>query len=608
MRLLLALAAVAHVAAFALGVTVAHAESKHAIAMHGAPALPADFDHFPYADPKAPEGGSVTYGVVGTFDSLNPFVLKGMRTTARGLWDPQYGSLVFEPLMLRSADEPFTLYGLLAKSVEIDEDRTFMQFNLDTRARWSDGKPVTADDVIFTFELLRDHGRPPFSNRLKKVAKMEKVGDMSVRFTFTKDADREFPLLLALSPVLPKHAIDPKTFEQSGLMQMIGSGPYLFDRVKPGEKIVYKRNPNYWANDLPSMRGLANYDRITINYYLQDQTLFEAFKKGDVDIYPDGSPTHWRDAYNFPAARSGEIVRAEFKPKLPSGMFGFVFNTRRPLFQDIRIREALTLAFDFEWVNRNLFGDVYVRTESFWQNSELSSYGIPANEKELALIGDLKTGMEPEFLNGSYKLPVTDGSGRDRKVLKQAVDLLKDAGYSIRDGKMMDARGKPLTFEIMTQSPDQEKVALAYQRFLTAIGVDVTVRTVDDSSYQQRSQSFDYDMVLKSYSSSLSPGVEQVGRWGSASRDIKGTDSFAGIADAGIDRILASIVSARGQDDFVTAVRALDRVLMSRYYVIPLYHIPQQWVAHRKNLMHPPVTPLYGYSLPAWWDETARAK
>jgi peptide/nickel transport system substrate-binding protein len=587
---------------------IAQAEPVHAIAMHGEPALPADYRNFSYADPSAPEGGSVTYGVVGTFDSLNPFVLKGMRTTARGLWDPQYGSLIFEPLMLRSADEPFTLYGLLAKTVEMDEDRTYIQFNLDERARWSDGKPVTADDVIFTFELLRDHGRPPFSNRLKKVAKMEKVGSNSVRFTFTKDADREFPLLLALSPVLPKHAIDPNTFEQSGLTQLIGSGPYLFDRVKPGEKIVYKRNPDYWGKDVPAMQGLANYGRITINYYLQDQTLFEAFKKGDVDIYPDGSPTHWREAYDFPAVRSGDIVREEFRPKLPSGMFGFVFNTRRPLFQDIRVREALALAFDFEWVNRNLFGEVYARTESFWQNSDLSSYGVPASDKELALIGDLKKDMEPEFLDGSYKLPVTDGSGRDRTVLKRAVDLLKQAGYTIRDGRMIDRGGRQLSFEIMTQSPDQEKVALAYQRFLTAIGVEAAVRTVDDSSYQQRSQSFDYDMVLKSYSSSLSPGAEQIGRWGSASRDVKGTDSFAGIADPGVDRILAAVVSARGKEDFVTAVRALDRVLMSRYYVIPLYHIAQQWMAHRKNLAHPSVTPLYGYALPAWWDETGRRK
>lgn len=608
MRLLLAFAAVLHAAAFCLATTVAHAEPKQAIAMHGEPALPADFDHFPYADPKAPEGGSVTYGVVGTFDSLNPFVLKGMRTTARGLWDPQFGNLVFESLMIRSADEPFTLYGLLAKSVEMDDDRTFIQFNLDSRARWSDGEPVTADDVIFSFELLRDHGRPPFSNRLKKVAKMEKVGEMSVRFTFTKDADREFPLLLAMSPILPKHLIDAKTFEQSGLTPMIGSGPYLIDTVKPGEKIVYRRNPNYWGKDIPAMRGLANYDRLTVNYYLQDQTLFEAFKKGDVDLYPDGSPTHWRDYYDFPAVRNGDIVREEFKPKLPSGMFGFVFNTRRPLFQDQRAREALTLAFDFESVDRNLFGEVYDRTESFWQNSDLSSLGHPASPQELALIGDMKKDMEPAFLDGSYRLPVTDGSGRDRKVLRRAVDLLKAAGYTIRDGRMVDARGQQLSFEIMTQSPDQEKIALAYQRFLTAIGVAAAVRTVDDSSYQQRSQSFDYDMILKSFPSSLSPGIEQIGRWGSQSRDITGTDSFAGVADPGIDRILNAVVSARGQEDFVTAVRALDRVLMSRYYVVPLYHIAQQWVAHRKNLSHPPVTPLYGYSLPTWWDETARSK
>lgn len=607
LRLLPTLAAVLY---FGLGVLTgadARADTMHGIAMHGAPALPADFDHFPYADPKAPEGGSITYGVVGTFDSLNPFVLKGMRTTARGLWDPQFGNLVFESLMMRSADEPFTLYGLLAKSVEMDDDRTYMQFNLDPRARWSDGKPVTADDVIFSFELLRDHGRPPFSNRLKKVQKMEKVGENSVRFTFTSDADREFPLLLAMSPILPKHLIDPKTFEQSGLTPMIGSGPYVIDTVKPGEKIVYRRNPNYWGKDIPTMRGLANYDRLTVNYYLQDQTLFEAFKKGDVDLYADGSPTHWRDSYNFPAVRNGDIVREEFKPKLPSGMFGFVFNTRRPLFQDERVREALTLAFDFEWVDRNLFGEVYDRTESFWQNSDLSSYGRPASPQELALIGDLKKDMAPEFINGTYKLPVTDGSGRDRKVLRRSVDLLNEAGYAIHDGKMVDGHGRQLSFEIMTQNPDQEKVALAYQRFLTAIGVDASVRTVDDSSYQQRSQSFDYDMILKSFPSSLSPGIEQIGRWGSQSRNIMGTDSFAGVADPGIDRILNAVVSARGQEDFVTAVRALDRVLMSRYYVVPLYHIAQQWVAHRKNLMHPPVTPLYGYSLPAWWDATAKA-
>ena len=589
-----------------LSATAAAAEPVSAIAMHGDPALPPDYKHFSYVDPQAPKGGKISYGVVGTFDSVNPFVLRGMRTTARGLLDPQFGNLVFESLMQRSYDEPFTMYGLLAKSVEWDPDRTFIQFNLDPKAHWSDGTPLTADDVIFTFELLRDHGRPPFSTRLKKVEKMEKVSDQSVRFTFNKDADREFPLILALSPVLPKHAIDPTKFEQSGLTPMIGSGPYLIGDIKPGEKITYKRNPDYWGKDLPSMAGLANYDQITVNYYLQEQTLFEAFKKGDVDLYIDGSPTHWQQAYDFPAVKSGDVVRETFKPQLPSGMFGFVFNTRRPIFADQRVRHALTLAFDFEWVNKTLFGDVYQRTESFWQNSELSSYGVPASDKERTLLGDLAKDMDPAFLNGQYTLPVSDGSGRDRKILKEAVDLFKAAGYFIRDGRMTGPDGAPLTFEIMTQTPDQEKIALAYQRSLSALGIGVTVRTVDDSSYQQRSQTFDYDMALKSYSSSLSPGAEQVGRWNSKSRDIKGTDSFAGASDPRIDAIIAEIMNARGEEDFVAAVRALDRVLMSRYYVIPLYHLDSQWVAHKKTLRHPDKLPLYGFQLPAWWDETSR--
>lgn len=595
-------------ASFALAVSFvspARAEPSVGLAMHGNPALAQDFTHFPYANPDAPKGGDIAYGVVGTFDSLNPFVLKSMRTTARGLWDPQFGNLVFESLMQRSRDEPFTLYGLLAKSVEIDPDRTYIQFNLNPEARWSDGQPVTADDVIFTFKLLRDHGRVPFSTRLNKIAKMEKVNEHSVRFVFKDNADREFPLILAMSPVLPKHAIDPETFEQSGLKPIIGSGPYVIDQVKPGEKIVYKRNPDYWGKDIPSMKGLANYDRITVNYYLQENTLFEAFKKGDVDIYPDGSPYHWADAYNFPAASSGKVVKEAFKPKLPSGMFGFVFNTRRPIFQDQRVRHALTLVFDFEWVNKNLEDDAYQRTESFWQNSDLSSYGVPADKEELSLIGDLKKNMDPSFLDGSYKLPVSDASGRDRKILRRAVKLLAEAGYHIKGNKMIGPNGQPLAFEVMTQNADQEKIALAYQRSLRAIGIDMSVRTVDDSSYQQRSQSFDYDMIMKSYSSSLSPGAEQIGRWGSESRDVEGSFNFAGVADAGIDRIIAAILDAREQKDFIDAVRALDRVLMSRYYVVPLYHIDSEWIAHWKKLHHPSALPLYGAYLPAWWSSPA---
>lgn len=585
---------------------IAAAEPLHGIAMHGEPALPAGFTHFPYVNPDVKKGGRITYGVVGTFDNLNPFILKSMRTTARGMWDPQYGNLVFESLMQRSRDESFSLYGLLAETVEWDEDRTFIQFNLNPKARWADGQPVTPDDVIFTFELLRDKGRVPFSKRLDLVSKLEKVGEHSVRFTFNDKADRETPLIIALAPVLPKHAIDAATFDQSTLTPPLGSGPYKIKAVKPGERITFERDPNYWGKDIPSRVGFENYDEISVEYFLQDATLFEAFKKGDVDVYTDGDPVHWARAYDFPAISSGEAIKDVFKPELPAGMLGFVFNTRRPQFANAKVREALATAFDFEWVNRNLYGGAYSRTQSFWQNSSLSSLGKPASPEELALLGDAKARISPALLDGSFRLPVTDGSGRDRAVLRKAVDLFKEGGYTIRDGKMVDAAGKPLTFEIMTQTPDQEKLAIAYQRSLQPLGITAAIRTVDDSQYQSRTIAFDYDMIVKSFASSLSPGIEQDGRWGSAAKDRQGSENYAGVADPDIDRLIAAILKARGQEEFETAVRAYDRLLMAGNYVIPLYHIGEQWVARRKHIAHPDTVPLYGYQFPTWWDERAQ--
>lgn len=578
----------------------------HAIAMHGEPALPADFKNFPYVNPNVKKGGKISYGVVGSFDSLNPFILKSMRTTARGMWDPEYGNLVYESLMQRSRDEAFTMYGLLAESVEWDDDRTFIQFNLNPSARWADGQPVTADDVIFTFELLRDKGRVPFSNRLTKVAKMEKVGDRGVRFTFTEDVDRELPLLLSLSPVLPKHAIDVATFDQTSLKPPLGSGPYRVAEVKPGERIVYKRNPDYWAKDLPSKVGQDNYDEISVEYFLQENSLFEAFKKGEIDIYPEGSATKWARGYDFPAVRSGDVVKETFKPKTPSGMLGIVFNTRKPMFDNLKLRQGLALVFDFEWVNKNLFDGAYTRTQSYWQNSTLSFLGAPADDRELGLIGDARDRINPAILDGTYRLPVTDGSGRDRNVLRVAVSLMREAGFQIKDGKMVDAKGSPLAFEIMSQNAGQEKIALAYQRFLAPLGIQVSVRTVDDSQYQQRSQSFDYDVIIKSFPSTLSPGVEQSGRWSSQARDRQGSDNFAGVADKDVDRMINNILQARTTEDFTAAVRAHDRLLINNSYLVPLYHLDAQWVARRKHIGRPDVLPLYGYQLPTWWDQNAQ--
>ncbi len=585
---------------------MAMADPLHGIAMHGSPQLPADYSHFPYANPDAPKGGSITYGVVGTFDSLNPFVVKGMRTTARGMWDPQFGNLYFETLMQRSRDEAFTMYGLIAESVEWDDERSFIQFNIDPDARWNDGEPLTADDVIFSFELLRDHGRAPYSSRLKRVEKMEKVGENSVRFTFNGEADREFPLILALSPVLPKHAIDPETFEAGGLTELPGSGPYRIKEVKPGEKIVFERRDDYWAKDKPSKVGFDNYDQIRVNYYLQEATLFEAFKKGDVDVYFEGDPRKWATFYDFPAVKTGDVVKDSFKVQTPSGMLGFVFNTRRSIFADPNVREALSLAYDFEWANKNLFDGAYTRTQSFWQNSDLSSFGVPASEAELALLGDAVNTMAPEFIDGTYKLPTTDGSGRDRKILKDVVTKLRAAGYTIKDGKMVDSAGKQLAFEVLTQNAEQEKFTLPFQRTLGAIGIAVGIRTVDDSGYQLRTQQYDYDVVIKSYASSLSPGAEQAWRWSSSVKDVQGSYNFAGVADPDIDRLIEAIVNARETEDFQTAVRAFDRLLLSRHYVVPLFHIGEERIARRANIQHPKELPLYGAQLPTWWDADAK--
>jgi len=586
--------------------TIARAEPLHGIAMHGEPALPADFTHLPYVDPDAPKGGKVTYGVVGSFDSVRPFIVKSMRTTARGLADPEFGNLVYEPLMQRSQDEPFTLYGLLAETVEWDDERSFIQYNINPAARWSDGQPVTADDVIFTMELFQQKGRPPFSTRLNRVEKMEKVGPLSIRFTFNDSSNREFPLILSLTPVLPKHATDVDSFDQSTLTPGIGSGPYVVSEVKPGERITYTRNPDYWASDLPIKRGIDNYDEIAIEYFLSETAQFEAFKKGVFDIYPDGSATNWARGYNFPAVTAGDILRKEYDSKIPSGMYGFVFNTRKALFEDVRVRQALTMLFDFEWANRSLYDNTYTRTHSFWDGSELSSYGKPADAREREILAPFPDAVSTKIMDGTWTLPVTDGSGRDRKVQRAALTLLQEAGYRIESGKLLDADNRPFAFDLMTQNEGQEKLAIAFQRSLAALGIEMAIRTVDDAQYQQRSQTFDYDMIMKSFSSSLSPGAEQINRWGSASRDQQGSFNFSGAASPALDATIEALLNARTAGDFRSSVRAYDRVLLSGHYVIPAFHLGKSWVAHRSRIAEPEgELPLYGYYLPAWWDTTA---
>ena len=591
----------AAVSALLLAQAPASSAPSYALAMHGEPALPADFTHFPYANPDAPKGGRIDYAWQGSFDSLNPFIVQG--DAARGLFDGTFGNNVFETLMARSRDEAFTLYPLIAQSIDTDADRTYVEFTLDPRAKFSDGTPITQDDVIFSLELLRDKGRPLYKRWIDVIAKMEKVGEHGVRLTFNDQADRESPLLLALLPILPKHATDAANFDKSTLKPLIASGPYRIDSVRPGEVVVLKRNPDYWAKDIPSKRGFDNYDEIRMNYYRDENTMFEAFKKGAINIELETDTGRWATGYNFPAATDGRIAKDSFKSGLPSGMYGFVLNTRRDVFKNRDVRLALGGLFDFEWANKNLFSGAYQRTRSYYDGSVLSSFGKPASEAEKALLQPYADRLLPEIMAGTWAPPASDGSGRDRAFLKKGFDALKKAGYELKDGTMIGPDGKPLAFEILLSGKGGESVAGAWQRSLEKLGIAVSIRSVDSAQYLQRQRVYDFDAMLMTYTSSLSPGTEQQFRWGSASRDADGTFNFAGVADPAIDAMIDHLLTAHSQEEFETAVRAYDRLLLSGAYVVPLYFQPDQWVARWAGIKHPDVTPIYGYQLPTWWRQ-----
>lgn len=587
----------------------AKAAPVHGIAMYGEPALSADYTHLPHANPQAPKGGRFTFGVVGSFDSLNPFVLKSMRTTARGMWDPELGHLIFEPLMIRSYDEPFTLYGRLAEAVEMPEDRSWMEFTLDGRARWHDGQPVIPEDVIFTYELLREKGRPPFSSRMNRIASIEKTGERKVRFTFNELSDREFPLIVAgFTPVLPRHATDPETFGDSTLTPPIGSGPYKVAEVQPGQKIVYARDPGYWGKDLPALAGMHNFDEIAIEYYQQATSLFEAFKKGLVDVYAESEPSRWERAYDFDAVTEGRVIKEEFVSGDPANMTGFIFNTRRKIFADRQVREALARAFDFETLNSNLFFNAYKRTASFWQGSELSAQGRPADDRERALLADFPGVVQPDIMDGSWALPVTSGNGLDRTVLRDVLGRLEAAGITRNGRSLQLPDGSPFAFEIMTRNLNEEKVAISYQNTLARLGIEVSVRTVDDAQFQKRLQTFDYDMVIATYSASLSPGIEQQFRWSQEAATSEGSFNYAGASEPAIDHVIQEMVRSRSREEFVSAVRALDRLLLSGHYMVPLYHLDRKWIARWDHLQHPEKTALYGNRYPVWWSTGATGR
>lgn len=584
---------------------LAAAAPAHGIAMHGEPALAQDFEALPYVNADAPKGGRIAYGFTGTFDSLNPFIVKG--NAPRGLLDVLLGNNLWDTLLMRSADEPFTLYGLIAETVEVPDDRSFVEFQLRPQARFSDGTPLTVDDVIFTVDLLKSKGRPIYRSRFGKVASVEKVGDRGVRFVFGDGADRELPLLIGLTPILPRHAVDPQTFDQSSLTPLMGSGPYTVADVKPGSRVVLKRNPDYWAKDLPIKRGLDNFDEISLEYFRDSNAYLEAFKTGAFDVLFETDPQRWATGYEFPAVKDGKVRLLETVSGAPKGMTAFVFNTRRPIFRDPRVREALGLLFDFEWVNRNLYYGAYARTGSFFQGSELSAVGVPMSEKEKALLAPFPEAVLPDVAEGRYAPPVSDGSGRDRKALRAALDLLKEAGWSLKDGTLVNAAGEPFRFEFLAKTREEERLALAWQPTLKLIGIDMAIRSVDSTQYFDRQKVYDFDMLQMLWTASLSPGNEQNNRWSSRSATTDGTFNFAGASDPAIDAMIAALLSARERDDFVAAARALDRVLISGRYVVPLFHLPKEWTALWAHIAVPDTPVLTGLQPTSWWDRTAGA-
>jgi len=583
---------------------IAYAEPAHGIAMIGDPALPRDFEHLPYVTPDAPKGGRITYGVVGTFDSMNPMIVQGGLTSARGLSsDPLLGNLVFESLLMRSADEPFTLYGFIAETVETPPDRSWVEFTVNPAAKFSDGTPVTVDDVIFSLELLRDKGRPNYRSYYSKVERIERIGDRGVRFHIADADDRELPLILGLMPVLPKHLINPDTFDKSTLAKPIGTGPYIVDQVSAPNYVVYKRNPDYWAKDLPIKRGFDNYDEIRVDYYRDANSMFEAFKKGLYQINPEGDPAQWNTAYDFPAVKDGRVVTETFRTGTPKGMSGLVFNTRRAIFADPQVRKALAKVFDFEWANHNLYYDAYVRSAGYFNDSELSSIGRPADEREIALLAPFPGVVAPDVMDGTYRPTESDGSGADRRVLREALSELQAAGYALNASNTLvnSATRQPLAFEILVTTKEDERLALAYQRTLDRIGVKASVRTVDSAQFQQRRQTFDFDMTRMSWAASLSPGNEQNFRWSQAAAATEGSFNLPGAAQPAIDAMIQAMLAAPTREDFVAAVRALDRILISGYYVVPLFYLPETWIARWTTVDHPEKSALTGPRLETWY-------
>jgi peptide/nickel transport system substrate-binding protein len=577
-----------------------HAEPRHAISMYGDPALPPDFAHLPHVNPDAPKGGRIIQGEVGSFDSLNPLILRG-----RAPWQLQY--LAHEALMGRSWDEPFTLYGLLAESVETDEERSWVEFTLREEARFSDGTPVTVEDVLWSFETLGTIGAPRYHGAWSRVETAEATGERSVRFTFT-EPDRELPLILGLRPILKKAQWEGLDFAESGTSVIpITSAPYVIDRFEAGRYVYLKRNPDYWGRDLPFMRGQANLDEIRMEFFGDGNAMFEAFTSGLLTTMRETNAHSWNTRYNFSAVQSGEIVKSEIPHERPSGIAGFVMNTRNPLFADWRVREAMITAFNYEYVWQVINDSVDPRITSYFGNSFLAMEDGPATGRVAEFLAPFEDDLLPGTLEG-YTLPSSDGSVANRANMRRATGLLAEAGWEADSaGTLRNGAGEPFRFTLLLRQGSSEILSIAeiYTEALKRLGMEVNVAQIDSAQYTERTNAFDFDMTYMIRAMSLSPGIEQQSYWGSEAAAQPGSRNWMGVESPAIDALIDRLLNSTEEDDFIAAAQALDRVLMAGRFVVPFWFNDRARIAHARELRFPETLPIYGdwigFQPDVWW-------
>jgi len=572
----------------------------HALSLLAEPGLPSDFPHWPWANPAAPKGGEVVMARLGSFDSFNPYIL-------RGTPDPGIG-LIYDTLMAGNPDEATAEYGHLAETVELPADRRGVSFELRAEARWHDGLPVTAEDVVFSFNALRTHGRPFFRAYWADVTEVVAEGPRRATFRFRTADNRELAQILGGLPVMPKHWWEGRDFARPSLDVPLGSGPYRLERFEVNRSTLYRRVEDYWARDLGVRRGLNNFDTIRYEYFRDTTVAFEAFKAGQIDFRQENVARDWATGYDFPAARRNLVKREEVPHEIPTGMQCFAVNLRRPMFQDARVRRALIEVFDFEWMNANLFYGAYARTSSFFSNSDFAARGLPEGREKEILEG-FRGRIPGAVFTEAYALPVTDGSGNNRDGARRALALMREAGWSVRDRRLVNAQGQRFEFEILLQGATFERVALPYVQWLERIGITARVRTVDPAQYQVRLDAFDYDMTVDTMGQGFSPGNEQRDYWTSAKARENGSQNVAGIADPAVDELVELVIGAPDLPELTARTRALDRVLLHHNFVIPHWHSRSFRIAFWDKFGRPERNPRYGLGFPqAWWTDPARER